>query len=125
MLRRFGDCCCAPTFWGLSVLLCPDVSKTVCAVSMLRHFGDCAVMLRRFGDYCYAPTFGAICCYAPTFRKLSVLMCSDISETMCCYTPTFRRLYCYASTFRTCSYIPTFRRLYDIIIRGSSLFLCT
>ena len=57
-----------------TVLLCFYVSEAVCAVSMLRHFGDC--------------------CYAPTFRRLSVLLvccdiseilllCSDVSETLC------------------------------------------
>lgn len=104
MLRRFGPICYAPTF--RVYLWCYVPTFRIISDSMLRHFGDCVLMLRRFGCYmCYnAPKFrrlsalmirrfgdcaimlrrfGAICCYAPTFRKMSVLICSHISETIC------------------------------------------
>jgi hypothetical protein len=86
MLRRFGD---------FVLLVCCDISESICAV-MFRRFGGylCSyvptflklVMLRRFGGFLAVMLrrFGEYLCHASTFRRLSVLLVRcDISETIC------------------------------------------
>ena len=153
VLRHFGDCMCcyAPTFRRLSVLLCSNVVETVllcptfrgylcsyaptflrlCAVNMLRHFGDYVLLCSDVSDaMCYnARSFGGyllLCSEvsgnAAMLRRFELYvmlrrfgncayMLRHFGDFMCRYTPTFRKLYCYASTFQTCCYIPAFRRL--------------
>jgi hypothetical protein len=87
------DICTVEPDVSETVLLCSDVSETICALK-LRRFGDCfivlrlgncAVMLRRFGAPCAVIPRrfrDYLCCYAPTCRRLSVLIRSDVSETV-------------------------------------------
>ena len=60
-----------------------------------------------------------MCCYVPTFRRLSVLLCSDVSETYVMFRSFGGYLAVMLRRFGEflCSYAPTFRRLSVLLVR--------